>query len=83
MSDTDSGQDLLGLVWTSFGKRLAVVAGTLTALISMVFEVPVRISCARGALACLSVLLVVRIGSFVEQHTRAPAEEPGAAGKNE
>lgn len=83
MSDTDSGQDPLGQVWTSFGKRLAVVAGTLTALISMLFEVPVRISCARGALACLSVLLVVRLGSFLERRTRAAVEEPQGAGENE
>ena len=45
---------------TSLARRLAVAAGALTALVSLLHDAPVRIACLRGALAFAAALLVAR-----------------------
>jgi hypothetical protein len=61
--------------------RLAVFAGALTALISVGFQVPVRIACLRGACAWAGTLFVGVLARGLLQHSlradRARARERG------
>ncbi len=74
----------LELALASFGRRIAVAAGALVALVSLLVEVPVWVASLRGGLTTISVLLVVRLGGRVLGRLRAdPAPEaPSAAGSS-
>jgi hypothetical protein len=64
----------------ALGRRLAAFAGALTALLSLLAHVPVRIACLRGAVAYAVVLVVARGGrwalerSLEADRTRASGE---------
>ncbi len=55
----------------SLGRRLAVSAGAAAALVSLYFDVPVRIACLRGALVFAAALLVARWSSQMLEHSLA------------
>jgi len=62
----------------ALARRLAAFAAALTAFVSLLHDVPVRIACLRGAAALAAVLLVARAGRFALERsleadrTRAP-----------
>jgi len=47
----------------TLGRRVAVAAGALAALVSLLVDAPVRVASARGAATAICVLLVVRLAT--------------------
>jgi hypothetical protein len=64
----------------ALGRRLAVFAGALTALVALLGDVPVRIACLRGALALVAVLLLARAGRFLLARSLEADRARGAGG---
>lgn len=60
--------------WQAFGRRVAVIAGTSTALVSLLAHNTLLTASLRGGAALLGVLLVVRVGGSVI--TRLPEPKP-------
>ena len=60
MTDTGPEGRSVELAWLSFGRAVAVAAGALTALVGLLFDVPVPIATLRGALALCGISLFVR-----------------------
>lgn len=50
-------------VWRSLGRSLAVAAGALSALLSLLAGTAVSTACFRGAIALFGVLILTRIGA--------------------
>lgn len=48
--------------WLGFGRRLAVAAGALAALVSLLVGAPLSVASLRGALTCAGVWAVARAG---------------------
>jgi hypothetical protein len=61
MADRRSSRESIGGVWREFGRNLAVAAGALTALCSLVFHAPVWLASLRGAAVLAGLLFVNRI----------------------
>ncbi len=59
--------------WQAFGRRAAVVAGTSTALVSLLAHNNLLTASMRGGAALLGVLLVVRVGGAVMTRLPAPS----------
>lgn len=75
MTDRASGQDPLVDAWVSLCRRLGVVLGTLTAIVSLLAGVSVMVASLRGGLACLAVLVVCRVGSFLHEKIKQVTPE--------
>lgn len=56
-------------LWTSLGQRLAVALGAATAVVSLLWDTPVRVACLRGGAAWLALLLWTRIGRWLIERT--------------
>ena len=67
----------LARVWNAVGRRLAVAAGTSTALVSLLFHNTLLTASLRGALALIVALVVVRVGHALLM--RAPARSAARA----
>ena len=61
MVDTSHTAQSVGLSFVLVGRRVAVGAGALIALVSLLADTPVWVASARGAVTALAVLLVVRL----------------------
>ena len=79
MDPTDSSRGAVSLhpTWKALGHRAAVVAGTGTALVALLGDVPVRVASLRGALVWLVVVVLFRAGGALLE--RVAAREPAAA----
>ena len=78
MSDRGFEEASLRLAWRPFGRRVAVAAGSLVALISLFYHVPVSVASLRGGLAFASVLVVMKLGLFaLEKSLSADAARGG------
>ena len=64
----------------ALGRRLAAFAGALTALLSLLAHVPVRIACLRGAAAFAVVLVVARAGRLALERS-LEADRTRASGR--
>ena len=62
MTDTSPGGFFLHQAWHALATRLAVAAGTLAALISLMQHTPVWVASLRGAIAFFIVRMVARWG---------------------
>jgi hypothetical protein len=62
MPDRARDDASLGLLWSSFGRRLAVAGGALVALVSLLHHVPLGITTLRAGAAFLAVSLGSRLG---------------------
>ena len=69
----DRGFDEVSLqdAWRALGRRLAVAAGSLVALVSLFHHVPISVASLRGGAAFLAVLFVSRLGRFALERTAA------------
>ena len=65
MADTDRVENSLAPVWRATAARIAVLAGTGTALACLLFHVPVRVAAFRGALVLFGVVIVARATAAV------------------
>ncbi len=71
---TDSAQVLsLRNAWSTFAGRVAAGAGAAVALGAVLADVPLRIGCLRGALTCLGIVALARLG---ERGLRRAASQP-------
>ncbi len=61
MVDTGNTAQSVGLGFVAFGRRVAVGAGALVALVSLLVDAPVWVCSARGAVTALAVLLILRL----------------------
>jgi hypothetical protein len=61
----------------ALGRRIAVAAGALAALVSLLVDAPVWVASARGGVTAICVLLVVRVASAFL------TDEPALATENE
>ena len=59
----------------ALGRRIAVAAGALTALVSLLVDAPVWVASARGAATAICVLFVVRFASAFLAAGSPPATE--------
>jgi len=83
MSDRADGADpVLRDAWRSATARLAVSAGSLTALVSLFHHVPVSVASLRGAVAYLAVRVVAHAG-FLALRLAVAAERRASAGDEE
>ena len=64
MLDKGSGESSLQSSWRAITRRLAVAAGSLAALLSLLHHVPVSVASLRGGAAWLLVLVLSRLGWF-------------------
>ena len=71
MVDRRSSRESLEVVWRQFGRNLAVAAGALTALCSLMFHVPVWVASLRGAVVLAGLLLVNRVSCAALSWTQA------------
>jgi hypothetical protein len=60
----------------TLGRRVAVGAGALAALVSLLVDAPVWVASARGAATLLAVLFVLRIATPFLGAQRADVPEP-------
>ncbi|MDZ4772266.1 MAG: hypothetical protein SGI72_03935 [Planctomycetota bacterium] len=60
------------LAWQAFGRKAAVIAGSSTALISLLVHNTLLTASIRGAIALIGVLLIVRAGTSILLRTPAP-----------
>lgn len=67
--------------WRAFGRQLAGSVGAATALYSLFQDVTVLTSVARGALAWLTIALVVRAGAVAALRADARAREDESRGE--
>jgi len=85
MSDRGSGELQLRPAWQALTKRLAVAAGSLAALISLLHHAPASIASLRGGVAWIVVLTVSRAGLFALERSiafdRAAQRRDGDAGR--
>jgi len=75
--DTRTTAHSLGRDLVALGRRTAVAAGALAALVSLLVDAPVWVASARGAATVLAVLLVLRVATpFLEAGDEAgPGED--------
>lgn len=73
MVDRRTNREPLESVWRIFGRQLAVAAGALTALCSLMFHVPVWVASLRGAVVLFGLLFVnyVTCAALARVQTRA------------
>jgi len=64
MRDAHDTTAFLQVTWQGFGRSVAVAAGALTALTSLLYRVPLLAACTRGALALLAILALTRGTAF-------------------
>ena len=50
----------LGLAWLALASRVAVAAGALAALVSLIYDTPLWVASLRGALTWLSLVVLAR-----------------------
>ena len=74
MVDRRHRREPLEIVWRDFGRNLAVAAGALTALCSLMFHVPVWVASLRGAIAFVGLSIVNRISCAALSWTQTRAE---------
>ena len=86
MSDMSFGEFQLRGVLLALGHRTAATAAALTALISLLFHVPLKTACLRGGATWLALILLTRATHWLvgctypraqpndEQDDRAPAQ---------
>ncbi|MCZ6597403.1 MAG: hypothetical protein O7B99_07190 [Planctomycetota bacterium] len=68
--------------WRALGRRTAVFAGCLVALISLFHHVPVSVASVRGGVAYFAVLLVAKLGGFALEKALA-ADAASSEGEGE
>jgi hypothetical protein len=61
MTDSPITAHSLQAAWLAFGRRAAVAGGALAALVSLLFDAPVRVASLRGALAWLALRVLVSL----------------------
>lgn len=81
MVDTWTGDVPAVTAWRALGRQLAVILGAATALYSLFQDVTVLASVTRGALAWLTITLVVRAGAAAAQRIDARAREDESGGE--
>lgn len=59
----------LATAWRAAGRQIAVIAGSATALLSLIQHTPVRIASLRGALVWSAVLLTTSVGAWLAEKT--------------
>ena len=64
MSDIGPGGLPLRQTWRSIGRRAAVAAGSLAALLSLLYRAPLTTAALRGFAAWAAVLAIVKLGLF-------------------
>jgi hypothetical protein len=74
MADRRSSREPLENVWREFGRNLAVAAGALTALCSLMFHVPVWVASMRGAVVFAGLLFVNYVSCAALSWTQARGE---------
>jgi hypothetical protein len=81
MADRRTSRESLESVWRQFGRNLAVAAGALTALCSLMFHVPVWVASMRGAIVFAGLLFVNSVSCAVlsSVETRGAAKRPASA----
>ena len=82
MVDRNLGEVALGNAWRSFGHRVAVLGGSLVALLSLFHHVPASTAALRGGAAWFAVLLLTRVGAFALRHAYR-FDDANAAKENE
>lgn len=83
MSDRAIDKPAIESAFGALGGRFAVLAATLTALVSLWCEVPLRVAVLRGALAWVLVSVLARAGLVVlcraielDQRSRTGEKQP-------
>jgi len=78
MTDSSITAHSLAALWLALGRRLAVAAGALAALVSLFADAPVWVAALRGTLTLAAVLATVRAGRALL--ARSAAAGPAARG---
>jgi hypothetical protein len=60
MADKVNTGRLLATEWLALARYSAVAGGALVAMVSLLFDVPLRIASLRGALTLVALLVVIR-----------------------
>lgn len=71
MTDSRTTAHALGRTWIAVGRRLAVAAGALAALLSLQAHAPVWVASLRGGLTLVAVLLLARLSRALLARTLA------------
>ena len=72
----------LGLAWLALAKRVAVAGGALAALVSLIYDAPPWVACARGALTWLALVLLARVSrTLLVLSLRSAPTTPAAGGE--
>ncbi|QDV05024.1 hypothetical protein Poly30_05190 [Planctomycetes bacterium Poly30] len=67
----------LAQAWRAVGHRIAVIAGSATAFLSLLQHTPVHVASFRGALVWTAVLTTTSLGAWLAQKTwNAPPPDP-------
>ncbi len=74
MADRRANRESLESVWREFGRSLAVAAGALTALCSLMFHVPVWVASLRGAIVFAGLVFVNYVSCAALSWTQARGE---------
>jgi hypothetical protein len=64
------------VAWRSFGSRLAVAAGALVALLSLLFDAPLSLASLRGAATVIVLRVTVALGARALVRVASWSAEP-------
>ena len=80
MADSRRTQQSLDQTWLAFARLTAVMAGALTATVSLLSDVSVLVACGRGAMSWLGIRILARFGAallaWAARQPVATHEEP-------
>ena len=68
-AETKRGAVSLQAAWGATGRHLAVSSGALVALVSLLADAPVSVASLRGAVTCLVLVALTRIGEWLSART--------------
>ena len=81
--ETKRGAVSLQAAWGAAGRHLAVSSGALVALVSLVSDAPVSAASLRGAVTCLALVALTRVGEWLGERTVVDEPPPPAEGPAE
>ena len=72
----------LGIAWLALAKRIAVAAGALAALVSLIYDTPLWVASLRGALTWLALVVLARVSRTLLVMSLRSAPTKPAAGEH-
>jgi hypothetical protein len=80
MADRSIDRPVIESAWQALGGRLAAIAGSLAALVSLISDAPPHIAALRGAAAWAVLLVISKLGLAALcraiEYDRKPSAEP-------